>query len=247
MADHQQQPPHAGPQLSIDAPERRPGIELGHQEVQRIIEELDTVYTQSQTEWLQAAAVAEFLCLSLGYEDVQELEDALQGTFTEFLSMLPNVRTTFRPDPETQKPALYFQVVPEPPQDQWVCKRLEYHVRERNHLWNVLLKSSHARVEVPDLGLEFAVDGRKKIDTVWNYLSAAALDLGMHVQTNVGITDDETDKTLAVIEGLAALRDLERPWTLVVVDPSGTSTFSDMTDVVVIDNYVDTGSHVDQP
>lgn len=72
-------------------------INLGHQEVERLIEELEAVYAQLPKEetsgWLQVNPTARFLCMSLGYEDRAEFEDALNGTFLEFLQALPSVQT----------------------------------------------------------------------------------------------------------------------------------------------------------
>ncbi|KAJ3372657.1 hypothetical protein GGF31_001679 [Allomyces arbusculus] len=224
----------------------RRGIDLGHQEAQRLIEELETLYAMSRSEWLAADPVASLLCAQLGYEDTAELEDALNGEFADFLAMLPTVDLDRRVPHPGAPVELYFRIHPEPPREQWTCTRLEYKVEEPKQLWNVLLKSPYARVEIEALGLEICADGRKRTDTVWNYLSGAALDLGMHVQSNRGMSDDATDKTVAVIEGLAALRDVDEQWTMIVVDPSGMSRFTDMERVTVIENYVDIGSHVDR-
>ncbi|ORZ36433.1 hypothetical protein BCR44DRAFT_27142 [Catenaria anguillulae PL171] len=238
------------------------GLWDNNQEIQRIIDELEHIYTMSHSDWLQADPIATFLCAQLGYEDIAELEDALQRDWHDFLKMLPTIETEMRPlpapegsDPATDAAAaatasgqlaLYFRVIPEPDQAHWVPKKMTYHINQRPQLWNVLLKSAHARLEVPALGLEFSADGRKRVDTVWNFLSQAALDLGMHVQSNVGFSDADTDKTVAVIEGLAALRDVDYPWDLVIIDPSGTSKFTDMSLVQVEDNHVDTGRMVDE-
>lgn len=46
-------------------------------------------------------------------------------------------------------------------------------------------------------------------------------------------TDDEAETMRACVASLGALRDLERPWTMVVNDPSGSSRFVDMTGVTV--------------
>jgi hypothetical protein len=217
-----------------------------------MIEELHTVYEMSNTEWLQATPVASFLCTQLGYEDVAELEDALHGTFSEFLRLLPDVEIRIEESKlsnsvvqEEDDVAIYFKVKPEISPDEWVSKKMSYRITQRGQLWNVFLKSPYCRVEIVEAGLEISADGRKKIDTIWNYLSSAALDLGMHVQSNRGMSDGDTDKTVAVIESLAQLRDVETPWTFLVIDPSGISEFTDMSLVEVTEHYVDEGSHVD--
>ncbi|KAI9218480.1 hypothetical protein BC828DRAFT_388480 [Blastocladiella britannica] len=235
-------------------------IDLSHQEVQRMVEEVDNIYEMSQQEWLAAEPVSMFLCTQLGYEDVDELEDALHGTFAEFLAILPDVETKMdvapsaaaaatpsdeATTPSAPEPQLYFKVLGAPGPEHWVPTKLTYRVTQRAQLWNVLLKSPHARIEIPALGFEVSADGRKKIDTVWNYLSQAALDLGMHVQNNKGFSDSDTDKTVDVIEGLAALRDVDYEWDMVVIDPTGISRFTDESLVVRVAPYEDEGRMVD--
>ena len=56
-------------------------INLGHQEVDRLIDELIAVYQSTPVEWLTVKPIAQYLCIDLGYEDEGEFEDALNGTF----------------------------------------------------------------------------------------------------------------------------------------------------------------------
>lgn len=40
--------------------------------------------------WLVVSSVAQMLCVDLGYEDEDELEDAMKCTFLEFIEGLPH-------------------------------------------------------------------------------------------------------------------------------------------------------------
>ncbi len=70
------------------------------------------------------AGIAHALYQDLGYEDMDEFEDALNGTFAEFLCALPHVKLRTSEDGEKQ----YFQLLPEPPRDQWVPTRMTFKV-----------------------------------------------------------------------------------------------------------------------
>ena len=68
------------------------GPHMGHQEMERVVVELETILTQFPVEQsISVANLAQFISHNLGYEDVDELEDALQGDFLDFLRALPTV------------------------------------------------------------------------------------------------------------------------------------------------------------
>lgn len=46
---------------------------------------------------------------------------------------------------------LHFRVVPEPPREQWTPTEMTYRVEERDQLWNVFMKSTVARIEIPEV------------------------------------------------------------------------------------------------
>ena len=82
------------------------GPHLGHQEVERINLELEQVLTQFPNEQsISVANLAQFISHNLGYEDVNELEDGLQGDFVEFLRALPTVVIEERALTEQQQDA----------------------------------------------------------------------------------------------------------------------------------------------
>ena len=230
-------------------------INLGHQEVDRLIDELIAVYQSTPVEWLTVKPIAQYLCIDLGYEDEGEFEDALNGTFIEFLSALPNVELRKVPapngtanaesiakkarteavahkgtsagsteesaqeDPFTVDPThkqtaqakedaaaqqkepktdgqssdipvttvtddddaesksrptssnsgevWEFKIKPEPEQKDWKPKTMQIVIRERSQLWNVLLKSQYASIEIPHMEFEVSADGKRKVCSVF--------------------------------------------------------------------------------
>lgn len=64
--------------------ELAPGINLAHQEVERIIEHLEMIFDSQPTEWLVVEPIGELLLRELGYEDMDDFEDALQVAIVAF-------------------------------------------------------------------------------------------------------------------------------------------------------------------
>ncbi|KAJ3017828.1 hypothetical protein HKX48_003362 [Thoreauomyces humboldtii] len=179
-------------------------LNLGHQEVSRIIEEIEKAYTLTNVEWLPAAPIAQYLADDLGYEDEEEFKDALGGSFTDLLNTLPDVETQLDAEGNVR-----FRVTPEPPREAWKPRVLTFTVTNREQLWRVLLKSPCG-----------------------NHVGNAIFELGAHVRT-VPLSNVHTEKIGECIGSLNDLLDVPCPWQCRVVDPSGISRFSDMTDVVV--------------
>eukprot|EP00959_Pyramimonas_sp_CCMP1952_P232465 4858084-Pyramimonas_sp.AAC.1 len=57
----------------------------------RIIGELEAIYQSQPTAWLPVESIGMMLTHELGYEDVEEFEDALKSTFSQFLAALPHI------------------------------------------------------------------------------------------------------------------------------------------------------------
>ena len=72
------QRPRPPGRMNGNSAEPAPGINLAHQEVERIIEHLEMVFESQPTEWLVVEPVGELLLRELGYEDMDDFEDALQ-------------------------------------------------------------------------------------------------------------------------------------------------------------------------
>jgi C4-type Zn-finger protein len=189
---------------------------------------------RTEVEWLPAKGVAMLLQEELGYGDEAELEDALRGTFVDFLRAMPHINT--RVDPNTR--AVYFQVIPEPPRDQWVCRRHVVPVTSRNDLIRrVCLKSRHARIIVPSLEFEISPDGtRRHIDSLYNHITTAITNLGAHVRTaGSALSAEHRERIMETVVALNALLDVDEPWEFVVADPSGASEVTPMEGVTLIE------------
>ncbi|KAI8825193.1 uncharacterized protein EV422DRAFT_517816 [Fimicolochytrium jonesii] len=208
-------------------------LNLSHQEVSRIIEELEKAYTLANVEWLPSDPIAELLCRELGYEDMEEFKDALGGTFTELLNTLPDVET-LRDDAGLVR----FKVLPEPDQKDWKPRTLKLRITDRSQLWNVLLKSPYAALQVPEMEFAIQRNGVKRIDSIYNHIGNSVFELAGHLRT-VPVSNDHGEKIADCIGSLNDLLDVPVPWSCVVVDPSGISQFSDMADVEVIDGIVE--------
>lgn len=104
-------------------------INLSHQEVARIIEELEKSYSTARVEWLAADPIAELLCRELGYEDMEEFKDALGGEFEDLLQTLPDVETI-----KTDDGQLKFKMIPEPPEEEWKPRRMTLKITERSQV-----------------------------------------------------------------------------------------------------------------
>lgn len=219
-------------------------IDVSHQEMDRLVQHIQEIWDsfvfpageqgeRTEVEWLPAKGVAMLLQEELGYEDQAELEDALRGSFVDFLRAMPHINT--RVDPNTG--AVYFQVIPEPPRDHWVPRRLTVPVRSRNDLVRrVCLKSRHARIVVPSLEFEISPDGaRRHIDSLYNHITTAITNLGAHVRAaGSALSPEHRERIMETVVALNALLDVDEPWDFVVSDPSGASEVTPMEGVVLI-------------
>ena len=66
-------------------------VDISHQEVERILIELEEIYKTQPGEWLPIHGMGSMLAMDLGYEDEDEFEDALKMTFEEFVNKLPMI------------------------------------------------------------------------------------------------------------------------------------------------------------
>ncbi|EER16151.1 hypothetical protein Pmar_PMAR003614 [Perkinsus marinus ATCC 50983] len=65
-------------------------IDVSHQEMSMIMLELEKFCsTCPEDTWIPLDDGIQWLCNSLGYEDKDEFEDAIKGSFRDFLSKLP--------------------------------------------------------------------------------------------------------------------------------------------------------------
>ena len=242
------------------------GPHLGHQEVERIIVELEQVLTQFPNEQsISVANLAQFISHNLGYEDVNELEDGLQGDFVDFLRALPTVVIEERALTEQQQKQkdeessgkgkqaapmyrneerymrTFVKKAPEPDEDDLRPMRLICRIRTTEDLWRVCLKSQEARAEIPEMEFEVGADGARKVDAIYNHISSAVFNLGTHVREGfcdgMENADEYKIKLMETCVALNVLLDVEHPWTWIITDPSGKSTFRPMEGVEVV--YLD--------
>ncbi|KAJ3185399.1 hypothetical protein HDU87_000018 [Geranomyces variabilis] len=203
-------------------------LDLAHQETDRIIEELQKLYhaaAPTPQVRLPIDNIAQLLTHELGYEDLAEFEDSLHGTFTQFLAAIPEV--------DLDAASRTFRFRPEPAEDEWVHKRWTINVTHRDQLWWVLSKSAHARIEIPEIEFEIAADGARHIDSFYNHIANAAYNIARHAAAANTHSTDAAAAMAETVANLHSLLDLDRPFTIIIHDPSGTSDFANITDVEV--------------
>eukprot|EP00899_Mesostigma_viride_P018179 jgi/Mesvir1/26362/Mv16073-RA.1 len=201
-------------------------VDISHQEVERVIDELDQIFSGQTDEWLPVYNTCLFLCSSLGYEDIPELEDALKGTLWDFMKAMPHIllKEEQGEDGETKQ---YWKLRP----PQGVLSRrptkLTLHMKSRKDLYRVCLKSASARIEIPEMEFEIGSDAKRHIDTVYNHIGAAIYNLGQYVSraSDDHLSDDHKNKIIDTVTCLNILLDVDVPWTFVVHDPNGHSEF----------------------
>ena len=201
-------------------------LAIGHQEIDRSVDEVEQIYatTGGAVEWLALEPIGNMMLHEM-YEDFDEFEDAIGGSFEEFLAALPQFEV--RKNPENGK-AEFKVLQPDPD-----CppRILTLHVASRNDLWRVLYKSPAASVSIPHLEFEIGADSKRRIDSVYNHISQAVWNLSAHLRSSVGDgaeTSDTAAGILATVDALEALLDAEEPFDLVVDDPTGASLFKPM-------------------
>jgi len=201
------------------------GTHLGHQEVERVVGALDTIFEMLPPEqWMAVLPVSNLLCHELGYEDVQEFHDALQGEFADFLEVMPHIETR---EPEAnEEGGLRFRMKELPAEEDRVPCKLVYRIENSEDLWRVFMKMPKCSLQIPELEFEISADGVRHVDCIYNHLASAIWNLGNHVRTE--ITEAPTEYKLKLMETATALNwllDVEQPWTIVANCLDGCSVF----------------------
>ena len=206
-------------------------LDLSHQEMERIVSELGDVlsFQPDPHNWLPMTQVGTLLTHELGYEDEDEFEDALKGTFRSFCEAMPHVEVRERADGSCE---MRLKVVTN---RSTTPRKLVMKMESRSELYTVCLKAPDAKIEIPELEFEIGADSKVHVDTIYNHIGAAILNLGRYVaQAPESQLDDERrNKIVDTITLLNILLDVERPWTFIVHDPSGQSEFKPDDKVVV--------------
>jgi len=200
-----------------------PKIHLGHQEVVRVMDVAEEIYHSTPLDWLPQEPICIYMLAELGYEDVGELEDALGGTFDEFCQSVPNFHR--RVQPGSDPPILEFRVDAPPPPDHWAHRRHTVHVTRREDLWRVIMRPPDSTVFIPELEFQIGASNTRVTDSIFHHIGTAIFNLGSWVQSQRSVAPEAVDRVSETIGELNALLDVERPWTFVIDDPRGYSTF----------------------
>ena len=178
---------------------------------------------------LPPQGICNMLAEELGYEDEEEFEDALKGSFKDFIGALPHVEVT-NLESELQ-PGMFrdvFRIIPDPPAEECTPQRLVLKLETRADLWRVLMLHPGAYVEIPELEFEIGADHRRRVDSVYNHIAASIFNLERHVEM---LGEDnpsaaaERQGIKDVCEQLRSVLDMDTPATFVVIDPGGLSAF----------------------
>eukprot|EP00298_Acanthocystis_sp_HF-20_P001113 c11510_g1_i1.p1 GENE.c11510_g1_i1~~c11510_g1_i1.p1 ORF type:complete len:236 (-),score=95.61 c11510_g1_i1:60-725(-) len=207
-------------------------IDVSHQEVERILSEIEEYYKvvrEGGGEWVMLEGMSAFLAQDLGYEDVDEFEDALKGPFEAFLGQFPHIHIETRPDGKK-----VFRLV-DPPAHQAKHTKMTVHVKEKSDLWRVCMKSENSRIVIPEIEFEIGSDSKRHIDTIYNHIGQAIFNLESFVTEDTRYTAEEKLNIFETTEKLRGLLDLENPWTLILDDPSGLSAFKPSEGVEVVE------------
>jgi len=206
------------------------------------MDEVEAIYFSQPTEWLVVTPIGSMVC-HLWYEDEDEFEDAVGGSFEEFLKVLPHVEVR-----QNSQGAAEFRVLKPDPGAK--PSKLTLRVKDRADLWRVLFKAPDARIEIPQLEFEVGQANKRHIDSVYNHISNAVWNLSSHIRGRTDLSEEYIASVAATIDGLNDLLDGESPFDFVVHDPTGFSVFKPSVGVAVSSLYgeeAESGSHpVDQ-
>jgi len=94
-------------------------LNLAHQETDRILDEVeaycDTVLQAGGPDtWIPVDGMVPLLCTDLGYEDNDQFEDALGGTFRAFLEAMPHLQVKVQEDECPDKGKVVVRRLPGP-------------------------------------------------------------------------------------------------------------------------------------
>jgi hypothetical protein len=210
-------------------------VDVSHQELSRIIKELEDFYETCPADvWIPIEAAANWLCLHLGYDDYNELEDALHCTLEEFLTQLPHFDVK-RPPADKPDDFVRFKSNLRDSAPGRPCK-VSYRIENRGDLWAVMLKPKECWVEIPEMEFEIGRGDSRQVDTIYNLIGEAIYNLGAYLKTNHGVISEERfDGIYATIHQLNRLLDVEEPFTWIAHDPSGTVAFKPHCDRIKVE------------
>lgn len=203
------------------------GFSSTNQEQDRIAREIEAVFNELPEEvhglFVNAKAIMHSVCTDLGYEDEDELEDALGMSFLEFVELMECVEIgeVMRTDGSTV-PGL--KMIRGTPSSQWKRVVLTITISTTNDLWQVLYLSPQAQWRIPEIDFTVVADGNKKVhNPVFNHLATALQNLELF---QIGMSEEMKGTIKDQMVDIQRCMDLEIcPFTIVVDDPSGLSSF----------------------
>eukprot|EP00466_Bigelowiella_natans_P011525 jgi/Bigna1/55241/estExt_Genewise1Plus.C_540076 len=209
-------------------------VDLGHQEVQAILTEIEQIFESQPEGWLPVSAIGNLVAYNLGYEDIDELNSAINMEFSTFMQGFPHIQTKTNPKKTDE---LLFRVRPEKGKELWQPRKMVFKINSTKDLWTVFLKSKYAVVRIPELeDFEIRPDGRRQhIDTIYNHIGNVIHNLGNHVRGGQGqfLSNDTRYKIMETVYKMNLLLDVPFPFTWEVRDPSGISEFKPSTAVQI--------------
>ena len=212
-------------------------VDVSHQEIERIVVELEELYKSQPGEWLPIAGIGAYLASELGYEDIDEFEDALKSDFKTFIGKLPHVRVsvveselqpgTFREVFRVCSSSNASSNASNATADANAPRVMRLRVKTREDLWRVFMKSPNAELEIPEIDFRVGGDAKRVVDSVYNHVAAAVFNLETHVShmASSATSRAEREGIEKTCESLRKMLDLEREFTLTVYDYEGASAF----------------------
>mmetsp|Transcript_21029 Transcript_21029/g.68055 ORF Transcript_21029/g.68055 Transcript_21029/m.68055 type:complete len:233 (-) Transcript_21029:96-794(-) len=193
--------------------------ELGHQELDRIVKEIEQLYVSSKADFLPVALLKRHLPLELGYEDIDELEDAVHGTVEDLICAMPNLELL-----QMAEDGKWMFRVKEPPAE--VLRRgptlLTFRVTSTKDLFRVCLKAPGATMYIQENEFHIGADSERSIDTLYQHLSRAAYNLGEYVKY-AELSEEHKMRIMETVMELQAMLDVEEPFVIELRDESGLS------------------------
>mmetsp|Transcript_110641 Transcript_110641/g.298164 ORF Transcript_110641/g.298164 Transcript_110641/m.298164 type:complete len:363 (-) Transcript_110641:129-1217(-) len=218
-------------------------VDLGHQEMAQIMTELEDIFMAVHScagpdRPVALNGLAYNLCVSLGYEDEDELEEAIGGTLADFLTALPHFKVHWPEPPdagaacatgevvsgevaaageaqaaevqvaEAPDPRATMKPEPTPEELQGPGSRIVFTVASREDLWRVVLQGPACNIEIPELEFVIRPRAKRRVDTIYNMIASAVFHLGDHVQKNTRANAITEDQTEKIVAAMDQLNQL---------------------------------------
>jgi len=199
---------------------------ISHQEVARILLELESYMNQLPEDYLVPIEAAEmWLVHQLGYGDSDELEDALSGSLERFVRCLPQFQVQGEGEGARMKMSAKQA-------ESQLPRKLTLEIKTTKDLFTVMVRGPDTRIEIPDIEFEMGAPEAREIDTIYNYIGGAVFQLGQYIKESTP-GDEVFDRIYATMQILNAMLDVEHPFTIVAHDPKGEVAFKPTENVVV--------------